>query len=265
MIESGERIAAGLDDIERKENVVVLLAVESGSRAWGFASSDSDFDVRFVYIHRPEWYLSIDIEDRQDVIERPVQDAMDVSGWDIRKALRLFRKSNPPLLEWIQCPIVYRERFSFAPRLREFLPAFYSPKASFFHYLHMAQGNMREYLAGATVWRKKYFYVLRPLLAMRWIESGLGPVPIEFQKLADAVMPVGDLRLAVGELLEAKRAGAELDFGPKIPVISRFIESEITRLERLAADQSSAAPPSERLNQLFREVLTEVWGNQWAV
>jgi predicted nucleotidyltransferase len=111
------------------------------------------------------------------VIELPLRDGIDLSGWDIRKALKLFRKSNPPLLEWLQCPIVYVERFSFASRLRVLLPAFYSPRASFFHYLHMAQGNIREYLRGEIVWRKKYFYVLRPLLAMRWIERGLGPVP----------------------------------------------------------------------------------------
>ena len=110
-----ERVVADLDSIERDENVRVLLAVESGSRAWGFASVDSDFDVRFIYIREPQWYLSIDVEDRPDTIERPLHDELDVSGWDVRKALRLFRKSNPPLLEWLQCPIIYQERFSFRP------------------------------------------------------------------------------------------------------------------------------------------------------
>jgi len=260
MAQSCQRITSDLDHIERDEEVLVLLAVESGSRAWGFASADSDFDVRFIYIHRPVWYLSIDVEDRPDVIERPVRDAIDLSGWDIRKTLRLFRKSNPPLLEWLQCPIVHRERFSFARRLREFLPAFYSPKASFFHYLHMAQGNMREYLSGETVWRKKYLYVLRPLLAMQWIERGLGPVPIEFGKLVDAMLPAGELRQAVDDLVAAKKAGAELDMGPRIPAISHFIESELDRLERVADVRAPAGPPTERLNELFRATLLEVWG-----
>jgi predicted nucleotidyltransferase len=194
------------------------------------------------------------------VIERPLRDALDVSGWDIRKALRLFRKSNPPLLEWLQCPMVYRERFSLARQLREFLPAFYSPKASFYHYLHMAQGNMREYLSGETVWRKKYLYVLRPLLAMQWIEQGLGPVPIEFGKLVEATLSAGELRLAVDELVAAKRAGAELDMGPRIPAISHFIESELNRLERVADLNAPAGPPTEQLNELFRATLLEVWG-----
>jgi uncharacterized protein len=260
MTESSVRVVADLDGIERDENVRVLLAVESGSRAWGFASTDSDFDVRFIYTHEPQWYLSIDVEDRPDVIERPMRDALDVSGWDIRKTLRLFRKSNPPLLEWLQCPIVYRERFSFARQLREFLPAFYSPKASFHHYLHMAKGNLREYLKGETVWRKKYLYVLRPLLAMLWIEGGFGPAPIEFGKLVDKMLPEGDLRLAIDELVASKKDGAELDRGPRIPEISDFIEAELARLESVASTQQQAVPATERLDELFRATLTEAWG-----
>lgn len=252
-------IQQALEALERVEDVVVLLAVESGSRAWGFASTDSDYDVRFVYVRRPEWYLSIDLEERRDVIERPLQDNIDLSGWDIRKALKLFQKSNPPLLEWLQCPIVYRERFSLATRLRALLPAFYSTRASFFHYLHMAQGNIREYLRGDIVWRKKYFYVLRPLLALRWIDRGLGPVPIEFQKLVEATVPDPALRRAIDDLVSAKRAGAELDRGPRIPAVSDFIEREMARLEQTASDRPSTAPPTEALNELFRGTLDEVW------
>ena len=259
MSETKDEIVADLDDIERDEGVRILLAVESGSRAWGFASRDSDFDVRFIYVHNPEWYLSIDIEERRDVIERPLRGELDVNGWDIRKALRLVRKSNPPLLEWLRCPIVYRERFSFARQLREVLPLFYSPRASFHHYLHMASGNMREYLNGDIVWRKKYLYVLRPLLAMRWIESGLGPVPIEFEKLLREVLPANEIRSAIEQLIAEKRNGAELDRGPKIPAVSSFIEAEMARLESLGADQLAVTPPVGLLDELFRATLAEVW------
>ncbi len=252
-------IQRSLECIEQAEEAVVLLAVESGSRAWGFPSADSDYDVRFVYARQPDWYLSIEIEKRPDVIERLLQGNLDLSGWDIRKALKLFGKSNPPLLEWLQCPFVYRERFSFAARLRALLPAFYSPGASFHHYLHMAQGNIREYLKGDVVWRKKYFYVLRPLLAMRWIEQGLGPVPIEFSKLVEATLPDPALRNAIGNLVAAKQAGVELDRGPRIPAISDFIEGEMARLEHTGFERASSAPPSEALNELFRATLDEVW------
>ena len=97
-------IAAELTRIEQAYDCEVLLAVESGSRAWGFQSRDSDYDVRFVYVHRPEWYLSVDLDLRRDVIEKPITDELDISGWDIRKTLRLFAKSNPPLLEWLGSP-----------------------------------------------------------------------------------------------------------------------------------------------------------------
>lgn len=251
-----------LEAVEGDEGIVVLLAVESGSRAWGFPSTDSDYDVRFVYIRRPDCYISIDLEEQRDVIERPLRGNIDLSGWDIRKALRLFRKSNPPLLEWLQCPIVYRERSSLAARLRALLPAFYSPRASFFHYLHMAHGNIREYLRGDVVWRKKYFYVLRPLLAMGWIDQGLGPVPIEFGKLLDATVSDPAVRTAIDELLAAKRSGAELDRGPRIPAISDFIEREMARLEQTRSRRLSPAPPVEALNELFRITLNEVWHNE---
>lgn len=262
MIDTRGTIEADLDALERDEGVVVCLAVESGSRAWGFPSADSDYDVRFIYVHRPEWYLSIDLEGRRDVIERPLREGIDLSGWDVRKALKLFCKSNPPLLEWLQCSIVYRERFSLASRLRSMLATFYSPRASFFHYLHMARGNVREYLRGEVVWRKKYFYVLRPLLAMRWIESGLGPVPIEFGRLLESTVDDPMLRRAIEELLEQKKAGAELDRGPRIDPISDFIETEMVRLEAGADDKPSGSPPVEDLNSFFRDVLREVWSGE---
>ncbi len=252
-------IQAEITSIEKHDDVVTLLAVESGSRAWGFPSIDSDYDVRFIYVHRPEWYLSVDLEARRDVIERPIRNDIDLSGWDVRKALQLFRKSNPPLLEWLQCPIIYQERFSFAAKLRALVPVFYSPKATFFHYLHMAKGNVREYLRGDTVWRKKYFYVLRPLLAMRWIEQGLGPVPIEFGRLLEATVSAPELRRAIDEVLELKKSGAELDEGPRISAISEFIEREMPRLEQAAGDQPKCKVAAEDLNVLFRNTLDEVW------
>src|SRR5262249_10511416 len=122
--------------------------------------------------------------------------------------------------------------------------------------------NKREYLGGETVWRKKYLYVLRPLLAMRWIEAGLGPVPIEFSKLVHATVSIPDLRSAIGELLADKKAGLELGAGPRIPPISCFIESEMSRLEKSTTSQLNASLPTEQLNELFRATLMEVWQGQ---
>src|SRR5689334_14501823 len=136
-----DEIKNRLFEIEHQEKIQIFYACESGSRAWGFPSEDSDYDVRFLYVRPSEWYLSIDVEEKPDVIERPITDELDISGWDLRKALKLLRKSNPPLLEWLSSPIVYLEKLSIADRMRKLVPEYYSPKACLYHYLHMAQGN----------------------------------------------------------------------------------------------------------------------------
>jgi predicted nucleotidyltransferase len=248
-----------LDEIEVVNEVRVIYACESGSRAWGFASKDSDYDVRFLYAHPAPWYLSVDLEEKRNVIERKMDDVLDVSGWDIRKALRLFRKSNPPLLEWLGSPIIYREHSSAASRMRELRPTFYSPMACAYHYLHMAQGNFREYLKGAVVWRKKYFYVLRPILAIRWIEAGLGVVPTEFIKLVEATVTSDALESAIRELLEEKAAGGELDRGPRNEPVSQFIESELDRMGNTQFDKRPPTPPIAPLNKLFQDILEELF------
>src|SRR5690349_5244719 len=181
-----QRVHDALARVEAERNVRVLFACESGSRAWGFASRDSDYDVRFLYVHQRDWYLSV--ENPRDVIEQPIDDNLDVSGWELRKALRLLRKSNPPLLEWLKSPLVYREDRAFVEQLKNLAAQFYSPRRCFEHYLHMAAGNARDYLRGRElVSLKKYLYVFRPLLACRWIERNLGPVPMLFAQLVKSV------------------------------------------------------------------------------
>lgn len=253
-----------LGEIGREENVWIFYACESGSRAWGFPSTDSDYDVRFLYLHPRDWYLSIDVEEKRDVIERPISDALDISGWDLRKALKLLRKSNPPLLEWLNSPIIYKEEpaqdqdaQSITNKLRYAVSEFYSPRSSYYHYLHMAEGNYREYLKGDVVWIKKYFYVLRPLLAIRWIETDPHPVPMEFDTLVDCCVDSLELKQAITDLLARKRAGQELDRQPRIEPISDFIESELERLKNKPEIAERTKPDFEKLNELFRNALDE--------
>lgn len=261
MIDDGVRaeIVARLDRVEAEEGVRILLAVESGSRAWGFPSRDSDYDVRLVYVHAQDWYLSVDADRRRDVIERPIADEIDLAGWDARKAFRLFAKSNPPLLEWLSSPILYRERLDFRNRLRALLPTYYAPTASLYHYLHMANGNYRDYVRGPVVWLKKYFYILRPLLAIRWIEQGRGPVPMLFTDLLVTVEAQPPLIEAIRVLRDRKMSGEELDRGPAIPVISDFCESELARLRDLHPERAFVSPGYGPLSDLFRSFLTEAW------
>ena len=251
------QILSRLHEIEAEENVRIVYACESGSRAWGFPSADSDYEVRFLYVLPMEWYLSIDV--KRDVIERPDQDGLDISGWDLKKALRLFRKSNPPLLEWLGSPIVYLDQYSAAENMRGLLPDYYSPAACLYHYLHMARGNYREYLKGDVVWIKKYFYVLRPILAMNWIERGWGVVPTDFNILVDKLAIEPPVAKEIARLLAAKRAGAELDRGPRIETLSRFIAAELDHWEKNSVIHQKHSINGGKLDELFRTTLTKVW------
>lgn len=178
-----ETIQAELAKIEKAENIRILHCVESGSRAWGFASPDSDYDVRFIYIRNPEFYLRLD--KTRDVIEWRLDDILDINGWDLQKALRLLHTSNPTLFEWNQSPIVYKTTPEWG-KVREIINSYFLSKSGVHHYLSTATGNYREYLKGEDVKLKKYFYVLRPLLACKWILEKDTPPPMLFSELCDS-------------------------------------------------------------------------------
>ncbi|MCM3134187.1 nucleotidyltransferase domain-containing protein [Paenibacillus polysaccharolyticus] len=252
-------IAKQLAQIEQEEQVRIIYACESGSRAWGFPSQDSDYDVRFIYVRPLEWYLSI--EEQRDVIERPISDQLDINGWDIRKALKLFRKSNPPLLEWLQSPIQYDEQYSVAGQIRSLSPLTFSPKSCLYHYLNMAKGNFRDYLQGEQVKIKKYFYVLRPLLACGWIERYETMPPMAFDELVETLVPAGTpLYTEIHDLLRRKKAGDELDMEPQLPAIQAYITAQIAHVEQLATEiQGQATVEIEVLNRILQSAVQEVW------
>lgn len=251
-----------LDRLHRAEaqhDVKVLLAVESGSRAWGFASPNSDYDARFIYVNRRDWYLSVSLEEQRDVIEYPIVDEIDINGWDLRKALRLFWKSNPAFVEWIQSPIVYAESGGFAQAVRALLPEVYSCERGIHHYRSMAKTNYRGYLKADRVPLKKYFYVLRPLLAVRWLERYGTAAPIEFHKLLTLVADQPALIVAINALLERKRQAPEMGLSPQIPEIHAFIERELERLEAMKPVRQERQDVVPGLSHLFRTTLDEAW------
>lgn len=172
-----EIIPAKLKEIETHENIRIIHCVESGSRAWGFASPDSDYDVRFIYVRPIEYYLRLD--KTRDVIEWQLDETLDINGWDLQKALRLLHSSNPTLFEWNNSPIVYKTTQEWAEISRN-IGHFFQKKAGLYHYLSTAKKNYKEYLKGDMVKLKKYFYVLRPILACRWILEQQTPPPVLF-------------------------------------------------------------------------------------
>lgn len=252
--EARARFVSALSAIEADHGVRVVYACESGSRAWGFASPDSDYDVRFIYAHRRDWYLSV-FEER-DVIELPLEGDEDINGWDLRKALRLLAKSNPVLLEWLQSPIVYKADSAFHTELCGLAARFHSPTALHYHYFHMARKNFREHLLGDEVKLKKYFYVLRPVLACQWIERGYGVPPMAFMSLVERLLPAGTLLDTIAELRARKMATAEFGTSSRIGVIHDFLESELLRLGR-------TKPP--RPEKPLRHEALDAFLRRWAV
>lgn len=248
-----KKIKEQLRRIEDAENIKILLAVESGSRAWGFASPDSDYDVRFVYIRSLEDYLRLDAI--RDVIELPIDDVLDINGWDLQKTLRLLHKSNPTLFEWFSSPIVYKKT-EFSDKFCDLMTHYFSSKKTLYHYISMAEGNYREYLKGDLVKAKKYFYVLRPVLACQWILDRGTPPPMLFSELLKTELPV-ELIDVVNQLLELKMNSPEIKLIKRISEINEYLDESIPRIKsavRLLDD--SYTPDWSELNQLFlRELM----------
>ncbi|MGN0478990.1 MAG: nucleotidyltransferase domain-containing protein [Hominenteromicrobium sp.] len=247
-----EMIRRKLREIEQSEQVRILLAVESGSRAWGFASPDSDYDVRFIYVRPKADYLRL--EKTRDVIELPIDGELDIVGWDLQKALRLLHKSNPTLFEWFSSPVVYAQT-DFADTFRAVMGRYFSAKRSLFHYISMAEGNYREYLKRAIVRAKKYFYVLRPVLACRWILDKGTPPPMLFSELMQAELPEG-LRPDVDRLLDLKMHAPEVKEIPKIERINDYLDASIADIKGwLQRTEDTNAADWQELNALFLEEL----------
>ena len=249
--------------LEEAEDVRVLLAVESGSRAWGFESPDSDFDVRFVYVRPVEYYLRL--QSTRDVLEWRLDEVLDVSGWDLDKALRLMRGANPSLFEWLASPIVYAEDFA---AVRDLAADCFSPVSSAHHYLSMVRTNMsgltgttrkadeadrtdQAAVAGETIRLKKCLYAMRAILACRWVVAERVPVPMLFRDLVDAQLEAS-MRGLIDELLEAKAVAGERDDYPRIPALSTWAAGAVAELEEDVADLVPKPKMAwERLNDVF--------------
>jgi len=249
-------IAAKLTAMAAEEGVRILYAAESGSRAWGFASPDSDYDVRFIYAHERDWYVKL-WEDR-DVIERALDERrVEHAGWDIRKTLRLLLKSNPVLYEWLVSPIVYVDG-PLRADLKALFEAHASPRALAHHYWSIARGQWRSEIAGKTQVRlKKYFYIVRPLLSLAWLMERGTPPPMSIGDLLDQSEMRPSARHAVEALLDEKRETGELGTRARIAEIDQWAAGELERLhpDKLALPSGPRRHMREEADRLYRRTI----------
>lgn len=249
-----KEIKGKLLEIEKKERVRIIKAVESGSRAWGFASPDSDYDVRFIYVRQEADYLMLN--EKRDVIEWQLDERLDINGWDVKKALRQAYKGNAVLFEWALSPIVYRTTAEW-DIFWEVLNQYFDAKALIGHYYGTALNTWKCYLNRESVRYKKYFYALRPLLACRYIETYKTAPPMKFEDLC-IILPE-ELKQPVDRLLEIKQETNEANTGEHISVIDDFIKTELESLhEMLESINSKTEKDWEPLNNVFRRLVCEV-------
>lgn len=248
-----EVILEKLREIEEQHNVKILFAIESGSRGWGFSSSDSDYDVRFVYKHNPDWYLTI--EENRDVIEIPINKILDINGWDIRKALRLSAKSNFVLWEWLQSPIVYIERDNFREKMLNVIDNRFSPISVAHAYLSLAKRTMEAHYTKDTIIIKKYFYIIRPLFSAYWILKNKTVPPMEFKNSLVLFDHNESFMKALNELMIMKEKSTESDTCKRIPEIDAVIDSTLIEIENQIKELPKASNDLEVINNFYRDVV----------
>src|SRR5712671_4376385 len=228
-----------LEAVARNHNACVLLAVESGSRAWGFPSPDSDYDCRFIYVRRRDDYLVLFAP--RDVIELPTDAVLDVNGWDLAKALRLLLKGNAVVIEWLTSPFVYAGEARFREEAMTLARQAAHPAAIARHYLHLGERQRRTYFADArAIPLKKMVYALRPAVALRWLRlhPGEAVAPMHFPTLVASSDLPADVIAVIDELLARKAVTRELGSGALPQPIGTLIDAEFA----IARDRWAGEP-----------------------
>ncbi len=251
-----EKIRDYLNEIQQDRDIEILLACETGSRAWGFPSPDSDFDVRFIYRHKREWYLSLN--ERKDTIElMRDNNEIDLSGWDLKKSLGLLWKSNPPLLERIQSPVIYMVNDAFLKGINDIAAQTYSKIASMHHYLSMAKKMFTDINGHKEIKLKKLFYALRTSVACQWIMERDEMPPIVFQTMLEKLDIDAGITGKIYQLIELKSSKSEGYFHQEETMLNEFIERIIMRSDDQAQKLPSAKANMEELNTFFRKMLVD--------
>jgi len=245
-----DKILQYLQQVQDEKEIEILLACETGSRAWGFPSPDSDYDVRFIYRHKKDWYLSLN--EQKDTIEKMFENnELDLSGWDLKKSLNLLWKSNPPLLERIQSPIIYMCDNEFLKGINDLAQNSYSKIATMHHYLSMSKKMYSEVKDNPTVKLKKLFYALRTAIACKWIMEREEIPPILFQKMLKELDFEENIKQRIFELIDLKATKNENYLHNEEVAINKLIEKCIQDAEKVANSLPASKGKIENLNLFF--------------
>lgn len=250
-----EQINDGLELIKNHYKVKILYACESGTRAWGVNSPDNDYNIRFIYIHTPDWYLSI--RDQKDSIELFVDKQFGIVGWDIRKALRSFGKSNVAVFSWLRSPIVYESQDNFADILQDLENEYFSPKVATKHYLGLVQRTWERYANKPKITLKTYLSGLRALLSAIWITKYQTAPPMKFAKLLVLLEDYLPIQKEIKHLLELSSANGANYIIDAIPLLDKFVKTGMKICDEATTRLEKIRPDITQLNDLFREFVVK--------
>ena len=247
-----ENIKAALQQIEKEKGIKILYALESGSRAWGFPSPDSDFDVRFIYMHKKDWYLGL--SDKTDTIES-MQGELDITGWDLKKSLILLKKSNVALLEKFQSPIVYYEEKCFADEMKHLMQHYYSPTAVFYHHYSLAKKFWDDIKEADSFKLKSYFYLMRSLLTCNWVVKADAVPPMEIEGLMSLLSE--DEKFNLRELIKLKATVNEKYLHQKDRLMQDFVLELFAFIEPFKSQLGVNDNNYALLDKFFLKILNE--------
>jgi uncharacterized protein len=245
-----ELIVNKLIEIEKKYNIEIILAAESGSRAWGFASPDSDYDIRFIYKSKMNHYLSL--WNGRDTIEFMTEDDLDGSGWDIKKALILLGKSNSQLIEWIHSPIIYKSNNEIHNELKAISKTCFNPIGNYYHYASTAK-NFVANCMGDSFKLKSYFYLLRNVLAAKWIIEKNSFPPVVFEELF--ILVPDEILEKIEFLINLKTEKKENYLHPKDIFLNEYVNSEMSMNQEKSKSLKANESVAEELDNLFRKII----------
>lgn len=249
MIDINAAIISRLREIENTEDIQILYACESGSRAWGFASPDSDFDIRFIYKRPLKDYVVL--KDLPDTLEYPIQDNLDYSGWDFKKFLFHLYKSNGVMFEWLQSPIAYRDIQGFRNTFQKLMADYFNPRSTINHYLGLTKRTYLDFGESTEVKLKKYFYILRPLMAASWIHRKKTIPPMDFESLLASADWDNRILSLVSELKQKKERSDESQLIPRITDLESFVTEKMQYYEANLPENPECGKDISELNNLF--------------
>lgn len=245
-------IQTELDRLSTQHDIQIILAIESGSRAWVFPSRDSDYDVRIIYLHKSHWYLSV--FEKKDTLNEPINGDLDIAGWDLRKTLSLLHKGNAVVHEWLNSPIIYRQNDALLKPLASFARSAFNPSAAFGHYFHMSC-NKLEMLGREPMSGKAFLYGLRTLLCARWIRDFAEAPPMAFDRLVKQYVREDKLDYELRALLAHKRDDVEAGAASVSSGLVDFCAGSLVELEESKGRVVEKSQPTEDFDDPFARAL----------